>query len=162
MIACSALARLRWITLARSKRMTAMIPSPPQETSFRGNLQSSDPIGIDNNGTILTGAGRDTVHALHGGFQGSGRLHLGRGNDSMIGFVHAKGVKASFVGGAGRDAVLLNTGVYTINDGLITLAGTARSMRTSGFERIGGIHGGLFGLADGELTITNSVAVSLV
>jgi hypothetical protein len=42
--------------------------------------------GINNSGTINTGAGKDTVDALTGGFDGGGRVNLGRGDDLIRGF----------------------------------------------------------------------------
>ena len=43
-------------------------------------------IGIDNDGTIKTGNGRDTVDALTGGFSGDGTINLGDGDDLIRGF----------------------------------------------------------------------------
>jgi hypothetical protein len=123
-------------------------------------------LGIDEaGGTMATGLGHDRVDARAGGFAGPAKPDLGDGNDNLVGFSADSTVRPStgkFIGGSGRNKLLLDDGVYRIEDGLIALASRGNFMRTSGFEKIGGVHGGLFNLADGTLTITGGVAPSLV
>ncbi|MFQ6540292.1 MULTISPECIES: hypothetical protein [Aphanothece] len=124
--------------------------------------------GIFNDGNISTGGGDDKVNAIAGGFRGSGTTDLGPGADALIGFVGADtasisgGAGGKFIGGTGKDKILLPDGLYRIEGGLIALASGGRFMKTNSFEKIGGVNGGLFNFADGLLTITGGVATSLV
>jgi len=61
--------------------------------------------------------------------------------------------KVNAFGGAGRDKILLDEGVYTINGNTITSGGVI--MNVSEFERIGGINKGLFDFRDGTLTVND-------
>ena len=75
------------------------------------SVEAYDPsrLAIKNEGDILTGAGRDVVDALFGGFAGAGRVDLGADNDSLLGFG-----SGSFYGGLGRDMITLPEGQYSI------------------------------------------------
>jgi Ca2+-binding RTX toxin-like protein len=58
--------------------------------TIEGNIESyaveEDSIGINNSGLIDTGSDDDIVDALIGGFDGSGLINLGDGNDLIRGF----------------------------------------------------------------------------
>ncbi|MFQ6538246.1 MULTISPECIES: hypothetical protein [Aphanothece] len=123
--------------------------------------------GIRNSGLIATGDGNDVLDAFVGGFSGQGKASLGRGNDTLIGFVSESGkgnrsVVGVFLGGRGSDKVLLGDGVYRLDRGRIGFVGDGRVMKTKSFERIGGVDGGLFNFKDGILTIAGGVATSLI
>ncbi|MDA9868009.1 hypothetical protein N9C85_01085, partial [Synechococcus sp. AH-224-I15] len=85
-----------------------------------------------NNGTIDFGSGRDTLDVLAGGFQGTGKVLMGIGNDTVLG--HGTG---SFDGGKGQaDTLLFGEGVYVIKNGVVTSNDVA--MKTKNFELVGG------------------------
>ncbi|SBO42112.1 hypothetical protein [Cyanobium sp. NIES-981] len=122
--------------------------------------------GIQNSGLIRTGRGNDRVDALTGGFSGLGGTLLGAGNDTLAGFAalgFGGGVNAgTFIGGKGKDKILLDNGVYTITGEILSRPADGGSMRVRSFEKIGGINGGMFNFADGTLTVSGGVATSLV
>jgi hypothetical protein len=99
-----------------------------------------------NDGTIDTGAGKDIVDALKGGFTGDGKTYLGSGNDTLKGFG-----TGSFYGGTGKDKILFSEGSYTISGS--TIVWGAAPMNVNQFEQIGGANGGLFALKNGTLTV---------
>lgn len=99
-----------------------------------------------NDGTIDTGAGKDIVYALKGGFTGDGKTYLGSGNDTLKGFG-----TGSFYGGTGKDKILFSEGSYTISGS--TIVRGAAPMNVNQFEQIGGANGGLFILKNGTLTV---------
>ena len=112
-------------------------------------------IAVTNGGTLDTGDGNDVVDALEGGFGGTGFVRLGVGNDVLKGFQKENMLfgKVNAFGGAGRDKILLDEGVYTINGNTITSGGVI--MNVSEFEQIGGINKGLFDFRDGTLTVND-------
>ena len=112
----------------------------------------SDGIGIYNTGTINTGAGNDTVSAIVGGFSGNGSIYLGTGNDTLTGFG-----TGNFYGGTGTDKLLLGEGIYAISGSAIDSGGA--SMNASQFEQIGGVNGGIFSYSDG-IVIVNADGVA--
>lgn len=76
---------------------------------------AGDEVGIDNGGTIDTGAGNDTVDALFGGsvmLIGIGTIDLGIDNYTLKGFG-----QGTFIDGNGTDKILLGAGTYTITGG---------------------------------------------
>ena len=101
---------------------------------------------LQNDGTIDTGAGKDIVDALKGGFTGDGKTYLGSGNDTLKGFGTGK-----FYGGTGVDIIRFGEGTYTISKSTITYG--AAPMSAKQFEQIGGVNGGLFTFKDGILTV---------
>jgi len=129
--------------------------------------------GIDNNGTIRTGSGMDTVDARNGGFIGSGLFDLGSDNDTLIGYGISSGAasNSNFIGGLGTDKILLNAGSYKISNGtgfgsfnIQMLVGSESSgsfMRITGFELIGSASSLLTtSLVTGILTISSSGALT--
>ena len=112
--------------------------------------------GITNNGTINTGDGDDIVDAIKGGFRfehekfdnprGRGILTLGNDNDCLLGFGTGE-----FDGGDGVDIILLPEGLYEIGTSSITKH--SEVMRVSGFEKFGGINGGVFSFAPATINV---------
>ena len=111
-------------------------------------------VGIHNNGLIDTGFGNDVVDGSQGGFDGDGTTYLGPGNDTLKGF--GTGL---FYGDSGSDKLILGNGRYSIKAGAITQGET--TMKTFGFELIGGPIGKPLALKDGILIIQNEIAAFL-
>ena len=105
--------------------------------------------GIFNNGTINTGAGKDIVDALEGGFDGDGTTYLDAGNDTLKGFG-----TGNFYGGAGTDKLFFGEGTYVISGSTVVFNGA--TMNVNQFEKIGGANGGLFTFQDGTLTVSST------
>ncbi|MFM7314507.1 MAG: hypothetical protein ACKO0M_15315 [Cyanobium sp.] len=128
----------------------------------RGNDEitgGSDSVSaITNGGTILMGAGNDIIDASRGGFYNYGTVNFGKGNDILKGF--NIGNSGIYDGGAGIDRILLGDGIYLIEatTGVVSAAGTSFNLYCTGFERIGGLSGGLFAFATGTLTVTAGIA----
>ena len=110
---------------------------------------SSTDSGIFNNGTINTGAGKDIVDALEGGFDGNGTTYLDAGNDTLKGFG-----TGNFYGGAGTDKLFFGEGTYVISGSTVVFNGA--TMNVNQFEKIGGANGGLFTFQDGTLTVSST------
>jgi hypothetical protein len=99
---------------------------------------SKDGPGILNNGVITTGSGQDVVDALIGGFAGTGRINLGLGKDTLIGF----GSGFFNGGGGGQDTLLFGVGSYDISasanpEGFFTISFGGTDMLVKDFELIG-------------------------
>ena len=112
--------------------------------------------GIANNGIINTGSGNDIVDAIKGGFRfeeknpenpkGSGIVDLGNDDDRILGFGTGE-----FIGGDGSDIILLPEGLYEIGANSITRSWDV--MKVTGFEKVGGINGGVFDFTPGRIEI---------
>jgi hypothetical protein len=122
-----------------------------------------------NDGVISTGAGRDIIDVIIGGFEGKGKILLGDDNDTLKGF----GYLTRAYGGTGTDKVLLasndtgrkntnkNIDEYLIRGNRIIGLNpfSEWAMLAKGFEQIGGVNGGLFDFKDGTITVdTNGIA----
>jgi len=112
---------------------------------------------IVNTGVIDTGGGNDTVDASSAGspgfkgdgFSGGGKVYLGRGQDTLMGFGAGE-----FFGGYGIDKLLFKKeSTYDISGPTIVFSETSSVMSVYQFERIGGVNGGLFAFRDGTLTV---------
>ena len=113
---------------------------------------------IENAGSIIMGDGNDVIDAAKGGFYNYGVVSFGGGNDALKGF--NIGNSGAYDGGFGIDRILLGDGVYVINSstGVVSASGTSFNLYTTGFERIGGLSGGLFAFATGTMTVDGGVA----
>jgi hypothetical protein len=117
--------------------------------------------GIFNDNSIInTGAGNDTIDALHGGFGGNGITILGSGNDIVKGFGTGQ-----FDGGAGKDLLLLSAGQYSVSKGstlnsFYTVSSGGIDMFVKSFESIGdadnpGMNFSFSSVIGGSFTIPN-------
>jgi hypothetical protein len=99
---------------------------------------------IYNDGLIDTGNGNDALVAFttyegvafttYGGFDGSGDVSLGGGDDYLRGFG-----SGDYDGGSGQDSLLLTPGTYTIGIGgsaNVSFTGNGKVMQTFGFEKL--------------------------
>jgi hypothetical protein len=111
---------------------------PPYDSIF--SPQGSRP--VLNDGLIDLGDGNDLVDCLvdqsassspvQPGFLGSGRLTLGRGNDTLRGFGDG-----TFLGGTGLDTLVLPPGTYHLQSLSADQCLIAGRMLVSGFEAFG-------------------------
>lgn len=133
---------------------------------------------IANSGTIKTGAGKDVIDALKGGFRGIGdpdfdgpigKAYLGKGNDTLKGF--GQGI---FYGGKGEDRICFGKGTYEIigttirsdyaknckdiylGNGKYETQCVFTVMNVNSFEQIGGTKGELFAFKNGTLNVDSN------
>lgn len=128
-------------TITGSGGLDAVLETAPlgsELTISQGSKGSGWGAGIHNDGRIDTGAGRDVLDALQGGFTGCGDYYLGDGNDQVRGFGDG-----TFYGDAGFDSLLLpGTGDdYTItliagSQSDFTIQRGCETMTALSFERI--------------------------
>jgi hypothetical protein len=108
---------------------------------------SESHLAVRNDGLIDMGGGNDVFDAFSGGFQMAvGKLDLGSGSDTLLGFGSGPGdgVNSGFYGGSGNgDKLILPSGEYTvyIDGGKTTFEGVdalgnTSSMDTYEFERL--------------------------
>jgi hypothetical protein len=91
---------------------------------------------IYNEGVINTGNGNDTIITFtnDGGFNGSGNVFLGNGEDYLKGFGNG-----NYHGGDEQDTLVLPPGFYTIGIGgygNVSFGGNGKVMQTFGFEKL--------------------------
>ena len=89
---------------------------------------------LHNNGVIKLGKGADSINALVGGLDGTGKIKLGNGKDEFLGF----GNQSVIHGGKGSDTLKLDPGTYGFEKKKASYRMTDRrsSMTIKGFEAI--------------------------
>jgi hypothetical protein len=125
---------------------------------------------VFNSGQILMGDGLDTLEIVSGIYAGSGAINMGLGNDTLICSVSTTlidhlNIRGTVDGGPGIDKILLRDGTYQTSAptafspfGSIGCQGMMLPVKTTSFERVGGVSGGLFTFTNGTLIVQNGVA----